>query len=273
MKLPIETISERAREANPTREGDYIAEDGLLHCGVCGVAKECMVTFYGKSEKQRCICDCDRAQQVEEAARRKAERIEQIREQAFPDPVSRSITFDTDDTPESEIARIARNYAKRFDPLSSGWLLLYGGCGTGKSFLAACICNAVIDRGFTAKFTSVSEIERELWRSEDKGTVLEHYNHYDLLVLDDLFSERDTTYMNEITFDVIDLRYRSRKPLLITSNISSDEFAHPKDQSKNRVYSRISELALPVLVNGKDKRREKLRASAAEEIRKLLSDE
>ena len=75
----------------------------------------------------------------------KAERIADIRKNAFSDPVSQNAIFDLDDNSESELSVAARKYAEKFGK-ESKWLFLYGRCGTGKSFFATCICNAVIDK-------------------------------------------------------------------------------------------------------------------------------
>ena len=41
--------------------------------------------------------------------------------------------------------------------------------------------------------------------------------------------ERGTEYGLEQVYNVIDSRYRSGKPLIVTTNLSLDELQHPQD--------------------------------------------
>ena len=75
-------------------------------------------------------------------------------------------------------------------------------------------------------------------------------------MIDDFAVERNTEYVNEIVYNVIDSRYRSGKPLIITTNLSADDFKHPDNINKQRIYSRINEMCVPIPVTGKDRRSE-----------------
>ena len=95
--------------------------------------------------------------------------------------------------------------------------------------MAACIANTAIDAGMTARFITVSEIEQHLWNERDKAAVYDEMNHTGLLVIDNFGCERRTDYMDEIKFNLIDGRLRSGKPCVITTNLSMNDFAAPKD--------------------------------------------
>ena len=179
--------------------------------------------------------------------------IQSNRKSAFSDMRSYNTTFELDDNCDSDNSKLARNYAGTFFKGCRG-LLFYGGCGSGKTFLAACITNAIIDRGFTAIFTSISSIERKLWSAKDKDSVFDELIKYDLIVLDDFSAERKSDYMSSICYDVIDWIYRSKKSVIITTNLSPTEF-NTADISQQRLYSRLLEMALPVKVTGDDRRK------------------
>ena len=52
--------------------------------------------------------------------------------------------------------------------------------------------------------------------SEDRADFIASFDEYDLLIIDDLGVERSTEYAMEQMFFVIDSRYRSRRPMIIT---------------------------------------------------------
>ena len=67
--------------------------------------------------------------------------------------------------------------------------------------------------------------------------------------------------MDEIVQSIIDSRYRSGKPLIVTTNLTAQELKNPLDIRKQRVYSRLFEMCIPIEVKGKDRRKEKLKSS------------
>ena len=83
--------------------------------------------------------------------------------------------------------------------------------------------------------------------------------HYDLLIIDDLAAERNTEYMKEIVTTVIDERYRSGRPLIVTTNMTGQEMKNPADIGTDRILSRLFEMCDPVEVVGIDRRKEKLK--------------
>lgn len=207
----------------------------------------------------------------EEEKAKAAFKRQQIREGAFPDKETRRLTFEIDDGNNPDVSEFARKYAESFDPKNSEGLLFYGDCGTGKSFYAACIVNALIDRNFTAKFTSISEIERELWSANSKNEVYNYFSMLDLLVIDDLSVERDTPYMQEIVYNVVDMRSRRNKPMVITANFTPADIKNTQEQWQKRVFSRILGSCIPYAVVGSDRRREKGKNSYSERISRILN--
>ena len=93
-------------------------------------------------------------------------------------------------------------------------------------------------------------------------------NEYDLLIIDDLGVERSTEYAMEQMFFVIDSRYRSRRPMIITTNLKLDELKNPSDLAHARIYDRILERCAPILFAGKNFREENAGATkqAAKDI-------
>ena len=44
----------------------------------------------------------------------------------------------------------------------------------------------------------------------------------------------------------MDSRYRSRKPLIVTTNLTLDEIRHPQDTAHARIYDRLLEMCVPI---------------------------
>ena len=99
---------------------------------------------------------------------------------------------------------------------------------------------------------------------EGKQEYMDSLDKFDLIVIDDLASERDTEYMGEMVQSIIDARYRAGKPLIVTTNLTSAELKRPSDIRKERIYSRLFEMCIPVEVIGKDRRKEKLKRDYVE---------
>ena len=75
----------------------------------------------------------------------------------------------------------------------------------------------------------------------------------------------------EQMFTVIDSRYRSKKPLIVTTNLKLEEIKNPPDLAHARIYGRILERCAPVLFSGKNFREEgamATKAAAKEIVRK-----
>lgn len=265
----IDGIAEVAGKANAAQEGDY-TKDGLLYCGKCNTPKQCEVEFFGKMRIVPCMCKCKKEQYEADAAdfqrRQKMLKIQQLRQSGFPDSDMQNMTFDKDDGSNS-ISIVARKYVDQFDEMKKRGkgLLLFGNVGTGKTFISACIANALIDKGNACLVTDFKRLVNTIGGMfEGKQEYIDSLNRFDLLVIDDLASERDTEYMGEIVQNIIDSRYRAGLPLIITTNLTSDELKHPAEIRKQRIYSRLFEMCVPVEVTGKDRRREKLKDDYSE---------
>ena len=92
-------------------------------------------------------------------------------------------------------------------------LLIWGDVGTGKSFFAGCIANALLEKGVPVLMTNFSRILNTLtgMHFEDRNQFINNLNRYSLLIIDDLGMERNSDFALEQVFNVIDSRYRSKK--------------------------------------------------------------
>lgn len=260
----IDQLESKASDRIKEEPGDYI-QDGLLFCGKCRTQKQTRINFMGRERTPFCLCKCASERlEREEAERRKQERKERIerrRKEAFPDADLINCTFENSVDANETGMTVARNYVDKFPEfLQAGrGLIFFGTVGTGKTYLAACIANALIDKGYTALVTNFSRIVNTMQGMyEGKQEYLDSLNEYDLLVLDDFAAERDTEYMNEMVYNILDNRLRSGLPLILTTNLTASELKEPNGITRQRLHSRIYEMCFPVEIVGKDRRRKDL---------------
>lgn len=87
---------------------------------------------------------------------------------------------------------------------------------------------------------------------EDRNGYIDSLNQYSLLIIDDLGMERSTEFALEQVFNVIDTRYRSKKPLIVTTNLTLDELKNPYDLARRRIYDRVLEVCVPLKINNRN---------------------
>lgn len=248
-------LADLARKSAAVEEPGDFRRDGLLFCGKCGEAKQCRVEFEGISFTVGCTCQCGEAAYLDECRRlkqqEKALRIRDLRVQGIQDRAVQDYTFDrADDSPQ---IATCREYVENWPVMlkNNTGLLLCGDVGTGKTFAASCIANALINKGVPALVTSLPKILNSGW---DKADITSQMNHFTLLVLDDLGTERNSQYALEIVQMVTDERYKSGLPLIVTTNLSKEEMKNSKDIGYRRIYDRVLEMCVPVHFDGQSRR-------------------
>ena len=106
--------------------------------------------------------------------------------------------------------------------------------------------------------------------SDDRNRFIESFNQYSLLIIDDLGVERSSEFALEQVFNVIDSRYRSKKPLIVTTNLTLTELNTPTDMAHRRIYDRILERCVPIRINNRNIRQDNASKNLEEAKRLLL---
>lgn len=114
--------------------------------------------------------------------------------------------------------------------------------GTGKTFLASCICNSLMTKyKITTKFVSASELinlsKAEVKQGEKNP--IEVMSECKVLVLDDIGAKTSgEDWMNDLLFKIIEARYHNKLVTLFTSNLRINEL-----RVDDRISSRIDKLS------------------------------
>lgn len=262
------TLVRRSAALAVPEEGDFL-RDGLLHCGKCGKPKQCRVPLRGDTQKPEvvgCCCDCTNEAYLRGKEEREREekrlRIEALRADGIRDKSLTACRFDASEMTDGllKCKRYAEHW-KEMQEQNSG-LLLWGNTGTGKTYAAACIANYLIDCGTPAMVTSFPRILNAGW---DKQEIIDQMHYYPLVVIDDLDAERSSEYAMETVYMVIDERYKAKKPLIVTTNLTLEDLCKPKNMDYRRIYERILELCVPVAFKGESFRQK----AANEKMRRM----
>lgn len=182
--------------------------------------------------------------------------------------------FDADNGKVSQMNH-ARHYVQHWQKMREKGigLLFWGPPGTGKTYAAACIANAFVeskeDFAPSVIMTTFGCILRRMLACgpQEREEYFDRLLRCHILILDDFGMERQTDYAREQIFHIIDGRYLSCRPLIVTTNLSLQELKHPKDLAQARICDRILELCVPVCFDG-----ESLRQDRAKERMRLYKE-
>lgn len=245
--------------------GDYTGEDGLLYCGTCHTPKEAYFpegkTLFG-SDRHPSECECRRRErekrESEERQREHLAVVERLKDSGFTDKSMKEWTFENDNGRNRQM-KFAHIYVDHWEEMraDSRGYLLWGSVGTGKTYLAGCIANALMEQEIPVRMTNFAAILNDLTGTiNGRNAYIERLCSFPLLILDDFGMERGTEYGLEQVYNVIDSRYRSRKPLIVTTNLTLSELQNPADRAHQRIYDRVLAMCTPICCSGINFRKE-----------------
>ena len=277
--IPIAAELDNLTKPAPLREDEYLGEDGLIYCSKCHTARQKRIAFAGKMIEPRCICACQTAayeqQEQERKHREFLDRVEKNRSVGLTDPVLRKHTFENNLGYNPKQMGMAKQFVRHWDDFKkdSMGLLLWGAVGTGKSFIAGCIANALLDQGVPVMMTNFARLLNKLtdMYAGDRNAYIDSFNSFPLLIIDDLGVERNSEFAREQVFSVIDSRYRSQLPLIVTTNLTPEQMRNPEDLARARIYDRVLERCTPIRVDGQNIRKQN-KVDNLKKSKRLLGD-
>ena len=249
--------------------------DELKRCRKCGEPIEKVLDFplldgSGRTVKRTVsvMCKCRREEEREREERFEREermrKMTDLRRLSLMDKRLSGVDFTTyEETPDNgKLLMIAKKYVRNFDIMKQKGqgILFYGDVGTGKSYTAAAIANELLKEMRPVVMTSFIRLLEELrkFRDNEESMYIDRLNNADLLII-----------ALEKVYDVIDSRYRSGKPMILTTNLDISFMRGCTDIKYSRIYDRIFEVCYPVKAVGKSWRKKEA-VSRFDAMKKLL---
>lgn len=227
------------------------------HCGVprktATICPECATRLVAE----------EKAKQVERERQKRTARARRAVSASSMGTLLANASFDKwENRPElAKLYTDCRAYAKEWPTRKAQGkgLVLAGLNGTGKSYLAACIKREVEGQGDVVVFVSVPDLGgriRATWDRE-KGAptereVFDAMTDADLLILDDFGAEAPRPITEEQLYRIIDGRYRNKRPVVVTANVSPKDF---EARFGIRIADRLAETCDVLIANAKSYRR------------------
>ena len=159
-----------------------------------------------------------------------------------------------------------RSFIDNFDDNFDN-ILLYGNTGVGKTFLSNCIAAELLKSGHTVIYLTAFQLFDILENCKfhkDEDNIEESNNKFsyildcDLLIIDDLGTEVNNTFVSSQFYLCINERFLRRHATIISTNLSLKQI---HDNYSERTYSRILSNYKLLKMTGEDIRIKKLLTS------------
>lgn len=152
-----------------------------------------------------------------------------------------------------------QGWCERFPNTKVKTLVFQGNTGTGKTYLASCICNSLTSRQYLVQSYTAFSFNNLMLKyhttfDDTKPLIMDSVLDCDLLLIDDLGSESILKNVTiEYLFLIINERSLNGKATIITTNLSPEQIL---SRYGERVFSRLMNKSSAVLLNfdGKDLR-------------------
>lgn len=134
--------------------------------------------------------------------------------------------------------RAAKNFVRNFGTKPQN-MLLYGPTGTGKTYLCNCIAGAIMKEGWAVVYMTAVEYFRlmaDMAFGRSEQTIEELMDSTDLLIIDDLGTEIETTANLSLMEETIDRRFRKKQSTVISTNLTPDDL---RKRYIERIASRL----------------------------------
>lgn len=123
-----------------------------------------------------------------------------------------------------------------------GNLLLFGTTGVGKTFLTHCIAKEIMQTAHSVLYLTATEffdalLAKVIHQDPESHVLYEQIQSCDLLIIDDLGTERNTDFIVSQLFVCLNDRILNQKSTIISTNLTLEKI---KSNYTERTFSRIS---------------------------------
>jgi len=247
-------------------------------CEVCGKPLYKQYEILGRKRILPVMCDCrvekfNKLKQ-EDDAKEKQIQLEALIKNSLMDEQFKTSTFENWNFSKGSrgMYELGKRYANNFKECKKKGLglLIYGDPGNGKTYLSSCIANELLKQFVSAICVSINGLLMRIQETyskfgkEAETDIIKGLYNADLLILDDLGTENKTPWSKSTIYNIIDSRYRSKLPLIITTNLD----VNPKQTNgiltrlyDRRTEDRILEMCVPMQNTGKSIRLEEAKVN------------
>lgn len=153
-----------------------------------------------------------------------------------------------------QVLAVCQQFIEDFDRAPGKNLLIYGNAGVGKTFLSHCIAGELLARTKSVVYLTSYQFFKKLEdntfrRKNDDPDILPGLLECDLLIIDDLGTELNNTFVNSQLFLCINERILSKKSTIINTNLSLEQISRTYSE---RIFSRIVESYTLLHIYGDD---------------------
>ena len=152
---------------------------------------------------------------------------------------------------------------KNKDTMKSDSLIIMGKSDTGKTHLAAAIANKLIENDKTVlmeRLTNLLDRIRETYENNTKSEneLIEIYSNVDMLIIDDLGTEKISSWALEKLYTIIQNRYENGLPIIITTRFNKEglieRFNYSKDSDLvDAMISKLYQMCFGIILKGTKK--------------------
>ncbi|MEG2002808.1 MAG: ATP-binding protein [Clostridia bacterium] len=269
------------------KDDEYL-KDGVPFCKNCNTLR-CFVSPDG-SFAQRCLCECQAEKRERDIEAEEAEQSasEFKNRQKFSLLGSRYLnaSFETADVTKNvhDGYEKCKAYAKNSRKMLEHNIGMYlcGSPSSGKTHLAACLCNELVKQGHYCVYTNLSGILNEIKATFGKGNELKECDllkklaKFEFVFIDDLgkeflgreYNSSSAKWAEKTLFEILNARYNEQLPTVFTSNYTIAELSSilALDEA---IIERISEMSTRVIRLDGDDFRAKSRSDKSEIAKEL----
>jgi len=232
------------------------------HRGYCKACDSIATSIFFDGSPIRCLCEHETEKRDNEYKRIKQidgrKKIEHLRSISLLGEKYADVCWNNTKTGVNESFDYAQNRCYKYSQMYQAvqeygyGLYLWGDKGVGKTHLAACIANSLLNQGVPVLFTNLFRISKAVKATYKKGSALseqemiDKFTNIKFLIFDDLGSEVFTNSQGDnwllgLLYDLINERYNSGKPTIFTSNHDLNQLVSER-KIMSKTVDRITEM-------------------------------